>query len=61
MQVQVLCQEDPLEEEIATHSNLLAWEISFSKSPVSKSFWKQKSLAGYSPWGRKESGKTDVT
>ena len=25
--VQVLGQEDPLEEEMATHSNILAWEI----------------------------------
>ena len=27
MWVQTLCQEDPLEEEIATHSSILAWEI----------------------------------
>ena len=26
-QVQPLGQEDPLEEEIATHSSVLAWEI----------------------------------
>ena len=25
--VQALGQEDPLEEEMATHSNILAWEI----------------------------------
>ena len=25
--VQSLGQEDPLEEEMATHSNILAWEI----------------------------------
>ena len=25
--VQSLCQEDPLEKEIATHSSILAWEI----------------------------------
>ena len=25
--VQSLSQEDPLEKEIATHSNILAWEI----------------------------------
>ena len=29
--------EDPLQEEMATHSSILAWEIS------------QRSLAGYSP------------
>ena len=27
MQVQSLGQEDPLEEEMATHSSILAWEI----------------------------------
>ena len=29
--VQSLGKEDPLEEEIATHSNILAWEISWTK------------------------------
>ena len=28
MQVQSLGREDPLEEEMATHSSILAWEIS---------------------------------
>ena len=27
MKVQSLGQEDPLEEEIATHSSILAWEM----------------------------------
>ena len=27
MQVQLLDQEDPLEEEMATHSSIFAWEI----------------------------------
>ena len=35
--------EDPLEEDKATHSNILAWEIP----------WKEK-LVGYRPWGHKE-------
>ena len=26
-QVWPLCQEDPLEEDMATHSSILAWEI----------------------------------
>ena len=34
----ILGQEDPLEKEMAAHSNILAWE-------------RQRSLAGYSPWG----------
>ena len=37
--------EDPLEEEMATHSNILAGNSHG-----------QRSLAGYSPWGHKESG-----
>ena len=39
MWVQSLGQEDPLEEEMATHSNILAWKTS-----------RTESLAGYSPW-----------
>ena len=45
-QVRSLDREDPLEEEMATHSSILAWEI-------------PQSLAGYSPWGRKESDTTE--
>ena len=48
-QVLYLSQEDPLEKEVATHSSILAWEIP----------WTWKSLEGYSPWGRKESGTTE--
>ena len=40
-----LGQEDPLEEEITTHSSVLAW----------KSLTGRRRKAGYSPWGRKES------
>ena len=43
-QVQSLGWEDPLEKEMATHSVFLPGE-----------FHGQKSLAGYSPWGHKES------
>ena len=42
-QVQSLGQEDPLEKEMATHSSILAWESHG-----------QRSLPGYSPWGRQE-------
>ena len=31
--VQSLRQEDPLEEETATHSSILAWEISWTEEP----------------------------
>ena len=30
-QVQFLCQEDPLEKEMATHSSILAWEIAWTE------------------------------
>ena len=33
MQVQSLGQEDPLEKEMATHSNILAWKISWTAEP----------------------------
>ena len=46
--VWTLGQKDPLEKGIATHSSILAGE-----------FPGQKNLAGYSPWGLKESDKTD--
>ena len=32
-QVQSLGQEDPLEEGMATHSNILAWRISWTEEP----------------------------
>jgi len=38
-----LGQEDPLEEEMATHSSILAWEIPWTEELVS-----------YSPWGHKD-------
>ena len=31
--VQSLSQEDPLEEEMATHSSILVWEIPWKKEP----------------------------
>ena len=44
----VLDGEDPLEEEMPTHSSILAWRIHG-----------QRSLVGYSPWGCKESDMTE--
>ena len=35
-------QEDPLEEEMATQSRILAWEIPWTEEP-----------GGYSPWSHK--------
>ena len=32
-QVQSLGQEDPLEEEMATHSSILAWKIPWTEEP----------------------------
>ena len=52
MQVQFLGREDALEKEMATHSSVLAWRIPWRRIPGESH---QRSLAGYSPWGRKES------
>ena len=41
-------QVDALEEEMATHSSILAWRIPWTEEPV-----------GYSPWGHKELDTTD--
>ena len=46
--VQSLGREDPLEKEMATHSNILTWKIHG---------W--RSLVDCSPWGRKESDMTE--
>ena len=46
--VQSLGWEDPLEEGMATHSNILAWRIHG-----------QRSLLGYSTWGHKELDMTE--
>ena len=40
--VQSLAWEDPLEEEMTTHSSILAWRIPWTED-----------LVGYSPWGHK--------
>ena len=49
--VQSLSREDPLEKEMATHSSILAWKIPWTEG--------QRSLVGYSPWGRKELDMTE--
>ena len=46
--VRSLGWEDPLDETMATQSNILTWKNSHG----------QRSLGGYSPWGRKESDTT---
>ena len=33
MEVQSLSQEDPLEEGMVTHSNILAWRIPWTEEP----------------------------
>ena len=33
MRVKTLGQEDPLEEDMATHSSILAWEIPWTEEP----------------------------
>ena len=46
--VQSLGLEDPLEKEIASHSIILPGKL-----------YEQRSLVGYSPWGCKQSDKTE--
>ena len=48
--VQSLGWEDPLEEDMATHSSVLAWRILWTGEP-----------GGYSPWGHKELDMTEAT
>ena len=50
MWVQSPGHEDPLEEEMASHSSILAWRIH-----------RQRSLVGYSPECCKESDTTEAT
>ena len=42
MRVPSLVWEDPLEKEMGTHSNILAWDISLAES-----------LGDHSPWGHR--------
>ena len=46
--VRSLGWEDPLEKEMAAHSSILAWRIPWTEEP-----------GGNSPWGRKESDRTE--
>ena len=45
MQIQSQGWEDPLKKEMTTHSNILAWKISWTEEP-----------GGLSPWGCKRVG-----
>jgi len=49
MWVRSLGQEDPLKEEMETHSSFLAWKIPWTEEPGGL----------YSPWGHKESDTTE--
>ena len=39
MQAQSLGQEEPLEEEMAIYSSILAWEITWTEEPVRLQFF----------------------
>ena len=49
-QVESLGREEPLEEEMAAHSSIVAWKTS-----------RTEESSGYSPWGPKESDITECT
>ena len=54
--VQSLSWEDPLKKEMATHSNILAWEIAWTEEPgglQSTGLQESQSLVGCSPRGHK--------
>ena len=53
MWVRSLGQEDPLDEEMATSSSILAWEIPRTEEPGR--LHEQRRLAGYSPCVARES------
>ena len=42
--VQFLGQEDPLEEEMATHSSILAWRIPWTEEPYGLQFMESQEL-----------------
>ena len=44
----ISAQEDPPEQEMVTHSSILAWRIPWTEEPDS-------------PWGHKESDTTEAT
>ena len=44
MQVQSLGREDPLEEEMVTHSSILAWRMPGTEEPGSNSPWGLKTV-----------------
>ena len=50
VQVRSLGREDPLEEEVATHSSILAWRIAWTEEP-----------GGLQSMGCKKSDTTDTT
>ena len=53
MPVRSLGQEDPLEEEMATHSSILAWEIPWAEEPGGLQ------SMGFSPWSLKKRDTTE--
>ena len=50
MQVQSLGREDPLEEEMATHSSIFAWEISWTQEPAGATVHGVTKESGMTQW-----------
>ena len=44
IRIQFLGQEDPLEEEMATHSSILAWKIPWTEKPGGLQFMGSQEL-----------------
>ena len=56
MQVQSLGGEDPLEEEMATHSTIIAWEIPWTGEPGGLPSVGSQSQTTLSNWARMQLG-----
>ena len=59
MQVRSLCWEDPLEEDMATYSRILAWKIPMDRGASRGGGG--GGGGGYSPQGHTQSDTTEVT
>ena len=62
-QVQSMDWENPLEQGMTTHSSTLAWRTPWTEESggvlLPGELHGQRSLVGYSPWGRKEPDMTE--
>ena len=59
--VQSLSQEDRLEEETATHSNIIAWRIPWTEKPGGpQSGWSQRVGPDWNDWARMQASSLHI-